>query len=88
MEKPLSEKSVGAEAHIGPLGNYEFAADYRKNGAFCRADVGIGPYKQPLYSICFSWYSWFSASMGVSVSTVMASSARRSSSDCMSSIET
>lgn len=40
------------------------------------------------YSICFSWYNWFSASMGVSVSTVMDSSARRSSSDCISSMET
>ena len=36
---------VGADAHIGPLGSCEFAADFRKNGAFCRADVGIGPYK-------------------------------------------
>ena len=35
---------VGADAHIGPFGSYEFAADYRKIGAFCRADVGIGPY--------------------------------------------
>ena len=32
---------------ICPLGNYEFAADYRKIGAFCRADVGIGPYPFP-----------------------------------------
>ena len=31
--------------HIGPLRSYEFAEDYRENGAFCRADVGIGPYK-------------------------------------------
>ena len=30
--------------HIGPLGNYEFAADSRKIGTSCRADVGIGPY--------------------------------------------
>ena len=36
---------VGADAHIGPLGSHEFAVDYRKNGAFRRADVGIGPYK-------------------------------------------
>mgnify|MGYP004565738169 CR=1 FL=1 len=36
---------VGADAHIGPLGSCEFAVDFRKNGAFCRADVGIGPYK-------------------------------------------
>ena len=32
--------------HIGPLGSYEFAEDPHKNGAFCRADVGIGPYDQ------------------------------------------
>ena len=37
---------VGADAHIGPLGSYEFAEDYRKNGAICRADVGIGPYTE------------------------------------------
>ena len=35
---------VGADAYIGPLGSYEFAEDYRKAGALCRADVGIGPY--------------------------------------------
>ena len=35
---------VGADAHIGPLESCEFAEDSRKNGAFCRADVGIGPY--------------------------------------------
>ena len=34
----------GADAHIGPLGSYDFAGDPRKIGAFCRADVGIGPY--------------------------------------------
>ena len=38
--------SVGADAYIGPLENCEFAADYRKNGAFCRVDVGIDPYSQ------------------------------------------
>ena len=37
--------SVGADAHIGPLGSYGFAEDFRKNGAFCRVDVGIDPYK-------------------------------------------
>ena len=37
---------VGADAHIGPLESCEFAEDSRKNGAFCRADVGIGPYKR------------------------------------------
>ena len=36
---------VGADAHIGPLGSCEFAEDFRKIGAFCRADVGIGPYR-------------------------------------------
>ena len=29
---------------IGPLGSCEFAADFRKNGAVCRVDVGIDPY--------------------------------------------
>ena len=42
--RKFSQYSVGADAHIGPLGSYEFAADFRKNGAICRADVGIGPY--------------------------------------------
>ena len=37
-------RAVGADAHIGPMGSYEFAVNFRKNGAFCRADVGIGPY--------------------------------------------
>ena len=27
--------------HIGPLGSCDFAEDHRKNGAFCRGDVGI-----------------------------------------------
>ena len=44
--REFSQYSVGADAHIGPLGSYEFAADFRKNGAICRADVGIGPYSQ------------------------------------------
>ena len=39
-----SALTVGADAHIGPLGSYEFAEDFHTNGAFCRADVGIGPY--------------------------------------------
>ena len=37
---------VGADAHIGPLESCEFAEDSRKNGAFCRADVGIGLYNR------------------------------------------
>ena len=36
---------VGADAHIGPLGSYEFAIDFRKNGAICRVDVSIDPYE-------------------------------------------
>ena len=35
---------VGADAHIGPLESCEFAVDLREYSAFCRADVGIGPY--------------------------------------------
>ena len=41
-----SHFSVGADAYIGPLGSCDFAENLRENGAFCRADVGIGPYKQ------------------------------------------
>ena len=35
----LSAAPVGADAHIDPLGSYEFAKDSRKNGTFCRADA-------------------------------------------------
>ena len=35
---------VGVDAHIDPMGTYEFAADRRKIGAICRGDVGIAPY--------------------------------------------
>ena len=50
MEKSVGAQAlafftVGADAHIGPLGSCEFAEDYRKNGVFFRADVGIGPYR-------------------------------------------
>ena len=41
-----SHFSVGADAYIGPMGSCEFAENLRENGAFCRADVGIGPYKK------------------------------------------
>ena len=44
--REFSQYSVGADAYIGPPGSCEFAADYRKNGAICRVDVGIGPYKK------------------------------------------
>ena len=37
---------VGADARIGPLGSYEFAENFRENGASCRADEGIGPYAE------------------------------------------
>ena len=30
---------VGAYAHISPPKTYEFAEDFRKNGASCRGDV-------------------------------------------------
>ena len=35
----------------GALGSCEFAWDFRKIAAICRADVGIGPYKA-LYEWC------------------------------------
>ena len=40
----VSNLFVGVDAHIDPLGSCEFAEDRRKNGVFCRADAGIGPY--------------------------------------------
>ena len=42
----FAQHTVGADAYIGPLGSFEFAADFHKIGAFCRVDVGIGPYNQ------------------------------------------
>ena len=39
---------VGADALIGPLGSYEFAENFRENGASCRAGEGIGPYAKPV----------------------------------------
>ena len=44
--REFSQYSVGADAYIGPPGSCEFAADYRKNGAICRVDVGIDPYTE------------------------------------------
>ena len=35
--------TVGADAHIGPLGSYEFAADFCKNAASCRAEQSPAP---------------------------------------------
>jgi hypothetical protein len=35
----LTHSFVGADAHIGLLGSCKFAEEYRKNGAFCRADA-------------------------------------------------
>ena len=37
---------VGAEALCGASECCDYAEDARKNGAFCRADVGIGPYNR------------------------------------------
>ena len=34
---------VGANAHIGPPGSYEFAVDFRKNGVFCVGRCGHRP---------------------------------------------
>ena len=43
----MGSAPVGADDSVGPLRSCEFCADFRKNGAFCRADVGIGPYTTP-----------------------------------------
>ena len=40
---------VGGDAHIAPSGTIVFAGDDRKNGAVCRVDVGIAPYKLKAY---------------------------------------
>ena len=34
---------VGADDSVGPLGSYEFAKDYRKIGAFRRAEQSPAP---------------------------------------------
>ena len=39
---------VGGDAHIAPLGSYEFAEDFRKIGAYCRGDV----LNRPLRALC------------------------------------
>ena len=36
---------VGVDAHIAPLGSYEFAVDFRKISTFRRVDVGIDSYE-------------------------------------------
>ena len=43
--RKFAQHPVGADAHNGPLGSYEFAEDSHKIGTPCRADVGIGPYR-------------------------------------------
>ena len=42
----LSVAPVGVDAHIDPLGSYEFAEDYRKKRHILPVWVGIGPYSQ------------------------------------------
>ena len=37
---------VGADAHIGPLGSYGFAADFRKKRYNLRADRAVRPYEE------------------------------------------
>ena len=37
---------VGADDSVGPLGSCGFAGDFRDNGAFCRADRGVRPYRE------------------------------------------
>ena len=49
----LTHSFVGADTHIGLLESCKFAEEYRKNGAFCRADVGIGPYKARTRVLCY-----------------------------------
>ena len=39
----LSVAPVGVDAHIDPLGSYEFAEDSRKNSTFCQAEWASAP---------------------------------------------
>ena len=39
----LSAAPVGVDAHIDPLGSYEFAEDSRKNSTFCQAEWASAP---------------------------------------------
>ena len=42
----LASCFVGADASVRPIGNYDFAATFHKNGgAFCRADRVVRPYR-------------------------------------------
>ena len=41
----LARMIVGADAHIGPLGNPEFAEGFRKKTCFLRADRVVRPYR-------------------------------------------
>ena len=43
--------SVGADAHIGPLGSYEFAEDFRKKRYILRADRVVRPYGEERVSL-------------------------------------
>ena len=43
--------SVGADAHIGPLGSYEFAEDFRKKRYILRADRGVRHYGEERVSL-------------------------------------
>ena len=45
---------VGGDAHIAPLGSYEFAGDFRKNRLFRRVDAGIDPYGLSGSSVAYS----------------------------------
>ena len=38
---------VRVDAHIDPLGTFEFAGDFRKYSLYCRGDVGIAPTNTP-----------------------------------------
>ena len=45
MGREFAQHPVGADAHIGPLRNSEFAADFRKKRCGLRADRVVRPYR-------------------------------------------
>ena len=50
---------VGGDAHIAPLGTFEFALDLHKNGAYRRVDVGIDPYSLPAEALFGLFFRFF-----------------------------
>ena len=49
--RKFAQHPVGADAHIGPLGSYEFAEDFRKKRYILRADRVVRHYGEERVSL-------------------------------------